>query len=140
VDDLDDPKEAPLPAATFPEDRLPTAAGHLLFLRDRDMIRHMDDHAYVPMADGDGPFAVIARVRREVEFRVAGLDEIRVSDETESIGLGPVPYDAWICSPVVIEITLVSPGDPENDPFCVWLLQLIREACGGTGRPRRRQP
>jgi hypothetical protein len=137
VQDLDDPKEGYLPAATFPEERLPDGPGFLLFLRDQAMVRHMDDHAYAPMADGDGPFAVIARTRREVDFRISALTELRVTDERESIGNGPRPYPAWLCSPVVFEITLVSPGNPEADPFCIWLLQMVREACGGTGRYRR---
>ncbi len=90
----------------------------------------MAEAAYAPMADGDGPFAVIARARRKVEFRIARLEELRVAGEPEFPGVEP--YAAWLCSPSVFEITLVTPDDPERQPFSVWACESVRQACGGS--------
>lgn len=99
---------------------------HLIFYRDAEMARHMEAEAYVPMADGDGPFAVITRERRDVEFAVAELDEVRAADRTFGV---PEPYRAWLCSPLVIEVTTVTPADPERHAFSVWVLEETKKAC-----------
>jgi hypothetical protein len=129
VDGLGGPESRPEPVAGFSAERLPTGAGHLLFYRDEAMARHMDEAAYVPMADGDGPFAVIARVRRDVEFAMSALDELGVTDETLRVGLPLDPYQAWLCTPLLFEITAVTPGDPTRQPFSSWVLGEIKRAC-----------
>jgi hypothetical protein len=76
VDGFEGLPPVPEPLADVPVERLPAGRGHLLFYRDTAMARHMDEAAYVPMADGDGPFAVATRVRQAIEFEVAGLNAI----------------------------------------------------------------
>jgi hypothetical protein len=131
VDGLDEPPSGPEPVADFSTSRLPARAGHLLFYRDMAMARHMEKNAYVPMADGEGPFAVISRVRRDVEFVVSDLDELHVSDEPPRVGRAPDPYQAWLCTPLVYEVTAVTPGDPAEQPFSSWVLSEVKRACRG---------
>ena len=114
------------------KDHLPHGDGVLHFVRDMAMARHMKDHAYISMRDGDGPFAIHARTRRGVEFECDRLNELQVTDEPPSqIAGAPDPYPAWICSPLLYEITAVTPGDPDTQPFSRWVLGMVRRACTG---------
>jgi hypothetical protein len=135
VHDLDAPQSGPEPVAGFTAERLPAGAGHLLFYRDAAMAQHMDKVAYAPMADGDGPFAVLTRERRDVVFAVAGLDEIWAANHVRGGPLPPEPYTAWLCSPLVIEVTAVTPDDPSAQPFSSWVLSEIKRACSGVAEP-----
>jgi hypothetical protein len=129
VEDLGDAKAwmGSASGKTLPDEWLPSQAGHLMFLRDEAMASHMNSVAYAPMSDGDGPFAVLARTRRGVEFRCELLDE------REVIGEPPFPkvepYSAWLCSPELYEITVVTPDDPERHGFSIWTCELVRRAC-----------
>jgi len=135
VDGFDEPPAGPEPLSGLPSGRLPAGAAHLLFYRDAAMVRHMDEVAYAPMVDGDGPFAVAVRVRRDVEFEVQGLDELWAADHTPGGVRPPDPYQAWLCSPAVIEVTAVTPGDPELHPFSSWVLGEVKRACRGRAEP-----
>jgi len=135
VDDLDAPEADPEPAAGLPVERLPAGAGHLLFYRDAAMARHMDEAAYAPMADGDGPFAVLTRERRDVVFAVEGLDEVWAANHTPGGPHPPDPYQAWLCSPLVVEVTAVTPDDPGSQAFSSWVLAVVKRACSGVAEP-----
>lgn len=137
VDGFDEPSAGPKQMAQVPSERLPVERGHLIFYRDRAMARHMDEAAYVPMADGDGPFAVITRVRRAVEFEMAGLNELHAADHTPGGVRPPDPYRAWICTPELIEVTVVTPGDPDSHAFSSWVLGEVKRACCGLAEPAR---
>ena len=125
----DHPPSDILDAGTFSLERLPPDDWWLLFYRDDAMNRHMEEFAYSPMADGDGPFAVIARPRLGIEFRIAALTELRTEVEPDR---NVEPYPAWLCSPSLSEITVVSPDDPGTHPFSSWTCEIVRRACGGT--------
>jgi hypothetical protein len=129
VDGFDESPSGPKPLAGVPVERLPAGPGHLLFYQDAAMARHMNEAAYAPMADGDGAFAVATRVRRDVEFMVSGLDEWRAADRDPDGVRPPKPYLAWLCTPEVIEVTAVTPGDPESHPFSTWVLGEVKRAC-----------
>lgn len=116
-------------AGTFSIETLPQQDWWLLFYRDDAMIRHMEEFAYEPMADGDGPFTVIARPRAGVEFRIESLKELRLEAEPDR---NIDPYPAWLCSPSLTEVTVVTPDDPETQPFSRWASDMVRRACGGT--------
>ncbi len=120
---------APVPGAAMTPPQLPDEGWVFLYVRDTAMSRHMDEYTYVPMADGDGPFAVHCRIRRGVEFRCEGLDEVRVTDDPPNVHQIE-PYQAWVCSPIVHEITAVTPGDPDQHPFSAWVLESVKRACG----------
>lgn len=113
----------------FPVGHLPEEKGHFIFFRDAAMVRHTEEAAYAPMDDGDGPFAVISRVRKDVEFEVAGLNELNAADHFDSIGRPPDPYQAWVCSPQIVEITVVTPGDPSAKGFSSWILGEVKRCC-----------
>jgi hypothetical protein len=127
------------PVAGLPVERFPAGPGHLIFYRGVAMARHMEEAAYTPMADGDGPFAVITRARRGVEFAVSGLEERRAADHDAGGVRPPDPYRAWLCAPEVIEVTAVTPGEPESHPFSSWVLGEVKRACSeaatGPGNP-----
>jgi hypothetical protein len=89
----------------------------------------MDEAAYAPMADGDGPFAVITRARRDVEFEASGLDELRAADHTPGGVRPPDPYLAWLCTPELVEVTVVTPDDPDSQGFSSWVLAEVKRAC-----------
>jgi hypothetical protein len=131
VDGFDEPSSGPEPLSAVPAERFPAGPGHLLFYRDAVMAQHMVKAAYVPMADGDGPFAVITRIRRDVEFKLSALDEVSAADHDPG-GIRPQrPYQAWLCTPEVIEVTAVAPGAPSTHPFSAWVLGEVKRACRG---------
>lgn len=129
VEDLETPDGQPQPISDFKIQALTDEGGHLLFYRNADMIRHMDEEAYLPMSDGDGPFAILSRVRKAVDFAVAGLMEVKATDHQSSGTLPPEPYDAWLCSPTMVEFTAVTPDDPNDHPFSSWVLHILKAAC-----------
>jgi hypothetical protein len=73
-----------------------------------------------------------------MEFGVSELGELRVADEPPRMVLPPEPYHAWLCTPLVFEITAVTPGDPARDPFSSWVLGAVKRerAVGPTDHPR----
>lgn len=89
------------------------------------------------MHDGDGPFAIHSRVRRSVEFACAALDERQVTDVEANRFNAPDPYEAWICTPLIYEITVVAPDDPTSHGFSSWVLEIAKQACAGSGRTKR---
>jgi len=114
----------------FSADRLPTERASWLFFRDAAMLQHMEDAAYSPMVHGEGPFAVISRARRKIEFDVSGVDE-RNSEDGVGNAMPPEPYQAWICAPEIVEITVVTPGDPAELDFARWALGEVKRCCVG---------
>jgi hypothetical protein len=130
MDDTDGPP-SPKPVAGFPREQLPDGHAFVVFYRDTAMVRHMEEAAYAPMSDGDGPFAVATRFRRDAEFEISGLDEKHAADHTPGGVRPPRPYPAWLCSPTVVEVTAVTPGDPDSLPFASWVLNEVRRACRG---------
>jgi hypothetical protein len=99
-----------------------------LFHRDTAMAQHMQQHGYAPMADGDGPFAVIVRERKDIEFEIAGINELQAADHQQSVGQPPSGYHAWLCGPLVYEITAVTPSDPTADLFSACVLAEVKRA------------
>lgn len=118
-----------VPISEFPIDRLPEERGQLIFFRDAEMVRHTEREAYASMADGDGPFMLISRIRKDVEFEIVGLGESNAADHRSSAARPPDPYPAWICSPWIIEITVVTPGDPSAAGFSSWVLSEVKHCC-----------
>jgi hypothetical protein len=128
---LDEPKFDRVAVQTFDDDQLPYERADWIILRDHVMDRHMEKHAYSLMPDGDGPLGLLVRKRCAVEFQCEKLTEFQVNDEELRVGQID-PYPAWLCSPVVFEVTVITPGDPEKHSFCAWACQTVREACRAT--------
>jgi hypothetical protein len=129
---LDDPKVGCVAARSLGDDHLTRERVDWILLRDQAMDGHMEKHAYALMADGDGPFGLLVRKRCAVEFRFENLAELQVTDEKPRVGQID-PYPAWLCSPVVFEVSVVTPDDPGKQPFCAWACRVVREACTGRG-------
>jgi hypothetical protein len=119
------------PIAGLPPDQIPAGEAFALFYRDPAMLQHMEQAAYTPMPDGDGPFAVITRLRRDIEFAISTLTELHAADHTPGGIRPPDPYPTWLCSPTVLEVTTVTPDDPGSSPFAAWVLQQVKQACRG---------
>jgi hypothetical protein len=132
VADWDGPPE-PEPLAGFSLDRVTDKWTQLQFFRDAAMFRHMEVAPYQPMPDGDGPFAVLARVRRDVEFAISETDERRAADHTPDGGQPPSPYAAWLCARSVVEVSTVTPDRPDASPFAAWVLNEVKRACAHSG-------
>lgn len=130
MEDTDGPSGGK-PVAGFPRDQLPDGKAFVIFYRDAALVRHMEDAAYVPMPDGDGPFAVATRFRRDVEFAISELDEKHAANHRPGGVRPPDPYPAWLCSATLIEVTAVTPGDPDVLPFASWVLNEVKRACRG---------
>lgn len=128
IESLDDEESTAVPAAQVARAQLPAEDGDLLFLRDVRMGGHLEEAGYVLMPDGDGPFAVLSRARRGVQLRCQEVEEVRVTDDPPRVA-PPEPYTGWLCSPLVYEITVVTPGAPEEDPFSRWVCDMVRAAC-----------
>jgi hypothetical protein len=129
VDGFDESSAGAEALSEVPAERFPSGPGHLLFYRDAAMAKHMDELAYVPMVDGDGPFAVITRDRRAVEFKLSALDEVNAADHDPAGVRAPEPYQAWLCTQEIIEVTAVTPSDPATHPFSSWVLGEVKRAC-----------
>jgi hypothetical protein len=110
---------------------LPAEAGELFAVRDREMEEHFAERSCTPMPEGEGPVAILARVRPCVVFRCERLDEVRANDRRP----GEVePYLAWLCCPSLYEVTVVTPAAPGGDPFSGWACEAVRAACLGGGK------
>jgi hypothetical protein len=92
------------------------------YYRDNEMRQHFRDKGWVIDVSNEGPFSIHFRQRRNGVFELSGINEL-CSGETR---IGKVdPYPAILCSPNLLEITLVSPGDPAIEPFSGQLLSLL---------------
>jgi hypothetical protein len=119
------------PVVSLPPDQIPAGDAFVLFYRDPAMLQHMKKAAYTSMPDGDGPFAVITRLRRDVEFAISTLTELHAADHTPGGIRPPDPYPTWLCSPTVLEVSAVTPDHPDSSPFAAWVLGQVRQACRG---------
>ena len=119
------------PIAGLPTDQLPDGEAFVLFYRDPAMLHHMEAAAYAPMPDGDGPFAVMTRLRRNIEFAISTLTELHAADHTAAGIPPPDPYPARLCSPTVLEVTTITPDDPDSSLFAAWVLDQVKRACRG---------
>jgi hypothetical protein len=119
------------PVAGLPPDQIPAGEAWVIFYRDPAMLQHMEQVAYTPMPDGDGPFAVITRLRRDVEFAISTLTELHAADHTPGGIRPPDPYPTRLCSPTVVEVTAVTPDHPDSSPFAAWVLEELKQACRG---------
>lgn len=126
---VEDTNDHFMPVAKLLGSHLPKDEAFLIVYRDSSMFRHMEEFAYAPMPDGDGPFAIITRYRRNVEFVISELEEKQADDHTPGGSPPPDPYAAWLCTRTILEVTAVTPGDPDELPFASWVLEELKRAC-----------
>ena len=94
----------------------------VFFYRDERMKLHMQEQSYVLDSTGEGPFALHFRKRHRVLFELAGVREV---DSADKDAIGVAPYRAMLCSPEILEITLVSPTNSRTEPFSQQILQCV---------------
>jgi hypothetical protein len=94
---------------------------------------YLEEHGYTLSPEGEGPFAMHVRRRYEIVFHMKGINECH--DNSEPIK-PPLPYNGWLCSPVVYEITIVTPGEPDQHHASKHLIELIINECISTGSRR----
>lgn len=90
--------------------------------RDEQLRQHLEDQGWIPDHSGEGPLSVHFRRRRGVRFGLGEVKEfLRGDDEMGSVE----PYPAILCAPEILEVTLVTPGDPAEDPFSGQMLEFL---------------
>jgi hypothetical protein len=93
----------------------------IYFYRDDQMRRHFKDHSWVLDSSNEGSFSLHFRMRRQVVFELASVKELTTGEKS----VGHVdPYPGILCSPTILEITLVSPGDAAEEPFSHQILSM----------------
>ncbi len=95
----------------------------LYFYCNDGLRAHHEEYGYTLDRQGLGPFAVYIRVRKTIGFKLAGVDE-RVSDRDSPGVSAPEPYEAWLASPFMFEVTIVTPSDDETNVFTDQVLSL----------------
>ena len=94
-------------------------------VRDVTMRTHFERHGYLPNRAGEGAFAIFLRPRPNLIIRANAVTDIQARDRERAIE----PYPAWLCSPKIREIGIVTPGNPEKHAFSKWLFeQLLQSA------------
>jgi len=94
----------------------------ICFYRDEQMKQHFKHVGISLDSSNEGPFCLHIRKRRKILFELAAVNELTSSEDR--IGV-PEPYPAILCSPALLEITLVSPGNPTQDPFSQRIFSLV---------------
>jgi hypothetical protein len=90
------------------------------------MKKHHEEQGYSLDASGEGPFPVHFRKRKEVVFELGNINERSCRDKT----IGTIdPYSGWLCSPEVLEVSIVTPSNPENDLFSKWVVAQVISSC-----------
>lgn len=119
---------------------LPESGSQIYAVRDEAMDKFADDHAYALMDDGEGPVSFMYSKRGPLIFELNGVKELAKTvaamnasdpyDKRLSRGINPPePYDASLCSPILFEVTIVTPKCPREDSFSAWILRQCRTAC-----------
>src|SRR5579871_564092 len=81
----------------------------MLFLYCNDTLRqYHEDNGYTLNSDGIGPFALMIHKRNNIEFQLGKVTEV-YSDRDLSVSGVPESYSAWLATPQMIEITLITP-------------------------------
>lgn len=94
------------------------------FFRDAAMQQFFQEEAWLLDATGEGPFTVYFSRRMDIDFELAGV--------REPIGINQIGREtspARLVAPEILEVTLVSPGDPAEEPFCKEVFERLRRCC-----------
>lgn len=85
----------------------------LFFFRDVEMRRYFRLHHWMLQPCGEGTFSVHFHRRKDVRIELL---------ETRGDALSAWPCPTWLACKEILEIALVSPGDPAADPFSkeIW--------------------
>jgi hypothetical protein len=98
----------------------------LFFLQDDAMRAHREEFGYALTRSGDGPFALYIKSREHVQMKTDSIVDVRAAAESIDV---VEPFPAWICSPSLREVSIVTPADPMTNLFSQWLLELTLKVC-----------
>jgi hypothetical protein len=101
-------------------------------VQDRAMEVDMEKRGYAPGAGGEGPLALCVLTRPGVRFEAHRLEEVWAADRDRNTG-SVDPYNAWLCSPSLQEVTLVTPDEPRRGNFSRWAHEVVLKACSTGG-------
>jgi len=121
-------------------EELPESRAQIYAVRDEAMDKFTDEHAYALMDDGEGPVSFMYSKRGPLIFELTGVSELSKGtaelsarnasdfyDRRLSNGIRPPePYEASICSPILFEVTIVTPERPREDSFSMWVLKQVQ--------------
>jgi len=82
----------------------------------REILR---EEGFVFDSSGEGPFEIHLRRRTHIVLELSG---VREKDRNVD------PYEAILAAPIILGITLVSPGDPKNDVFSRAIKNIVLDA------------
>ncbi len=105
----------------------PESQGELYFCRDREMNLHWEEYGYSLMPDGEGPFAFryIKKMNYRFSFRMiddfTALENSGINGCPESL-INAIGLDFY-------DLTLTTPGYPEENEFSKSLLEFIQKLC-----------
>jgi hypothetical protein len=103
-------------------------AHHSVFTcsKSEQMQRHFQRHSYELMKDGEGAISYHFRQREKILFKLDKLVEVE-----QGVGelVSVEPYTAWFCADTILELTAVTPADPDSDPFSGWAMTILLKAC-----------
>jgi hypothetical protein len=92
------------------------------------MAAFFEQEGYSLMPSADGPISFYICKRHNVLFDPPHLIEIQRGDERKT---SIRPYNAWLCSESITELTAVTPENPKTDPFSQWAVQVLFMSCLG---------
>lgn len=99
--------------------------GGFYIVRDAEMQEHSELTGGALMQDGEGPVDIFYSVQKQLDFRITVESEV---SNKELFAARP-PYAAWLCSDIIYSITVVTPENPDSDPFSAWICGLAKAAC-----------
>ncbi len=108
-------------------DMLSDSLHTILYIYSIPILReHLEENGYVLFNAEEGPAALHVRHRHGIVLHLDGVKEVHRNDGPAS---PPDPYVAWICSPVVYEITIVTSGNPSTHNASKLLVEAVVNIC-----------
>lgn len=99
--------------------------GGFYIARDAEMQEHSELTGGTLMPDGEGSIDIFYSIEKQLDFRITVESEVSKKD----LFAARPPYVAWLCSDIIYSITVVTPENPNSDPFSGWMCGLVKAAC-----------
>lgn len=96
----------------------------LFFYCNVSLRQHHEENGYVLDQNGIGPFAILIRKRKGVEFQLNKVEEAH-SDRDMSVAGVPEPYLAWLAARLMFEVTVVTPSHDQRSEFTDHILKTL---------------
>lgn len=108
-------------------DMLSNSMHTILYIYSVPILRkHLEVNGFILFNAQEGPAAIHIRQRHGIVLHLDGVKEVHRDDGPVS---PPDPYVAWVCSPVVYEITIVTSGNPSTHIASKLLVEAVINIC-----------